>query len=298
MLRTIAALAFALLLSAPCLGAYQAPKQSASTAHANEVANPRYGVSPEAPVFVRVLPIEPTAEENAKKAEDDKERAEKTKMDHGLLQETKRLADWTAALGVATGLLFVFTAGLFLIAVFQWRDSDRAIRSAEDSAAAAQQSVKIAEETAMRQLRAYVHVNPGECRLKFRGEQGYEVLAHLSMQNYGVTPAYKVRLAAMSTFHRFPLNSNDTFPAMDSTGGAQATVPPNESFNFKELCSTLSQAEFNEARNGGGALYLHGSVEYEDIYGDKHVTNFRILTRGQDLERRLFAWCTEGNDAT
>jgi hypothetical protein len=269
------------------------PRAHASPLSPERVVADTRGAPKRDPVFVHVLPAEAPPDEHAEKAKRNAQEQEKFQLDRGMLLQTERLAFWTEALAIATALLFIFTGGLFAVARSQMKDARRAI-------AATEESVRVAEETAGRQLRAYVHVDARGINTVPTGvRNSHIVFVDLVLQNYGVTPAYGAQVQAYLTFHRLPFGESDVLEQPQLTGAAASSLPPGTPFPLATLTADLSQAEMDSIYSRTGALYLHGMVSYFDIYKrDRKTTSFRLYSTGKDIDTPRFAWHESGNDAT
>lgn len=119
-----------------------------------------------APIIVNVL--EPQKIE-AEAAEERREREEKAKLD-------RRLVDLTNDVAIFTGGLFAATIALFLATCALWWSTRRLVKGAED--------------TAKRQLRAYIHVPSTELTIHPEEIGGWT--ANVTIKNFGQTPAYNM----------------------------------------------------------------------------------------------------------
>lgn len=144
----------------------------------------------------------------------------------------------------------------------------------------------IAKDTENRQLRAYLfidhsplsEVTPG----KFR--------ADLAIRAAGVTPAYKIRLAA--TFEIGPYLLNET-KLPDRVGGNTqdfdyAVVYGDKSINQPILMQFVPEA-VKLLEGDAQRLYLHGSIRYYDIFDAEHQYDFCFVfhpTRGPEGSER------------
>jgi hypothetical protein len=83
-----------------------------------------------------------------------------------------------------TGALAIYTYRLWRSTEKLWGAGEKQIAVAKESADAARGSVKLAEEIAKRQLRAYVHIDAVEL-------EGNSI--RIKIKNFGTTPAYRVK---------------------------------------------------------------------------------------------------------
>ncbi len=183
------------------------------------------------PLTVKVLPA-PDAKEKADKEE--RERAEKatldsekTKNDEKLTFETQRIADYTDRLALFTFFLFcvaVLQAGLFIWQLWLIRKSlddakiaaDAAASSAKTAAIQAEISggtLKTIQDTAERQLRAYISLSP---KLVFNWRHEVNVLAvGFDTENHGQTVALNIAYDFAMAILDSPLPAGFIWPKPD-----------------------------------------------------------------------------------
>lgn len=140
------------------------------------------------------------------------------------------------------------------------------------AARAAQASVKEAQETAKRQLRAYlsVGIGPGisqdrNLRLRYEGKP--------VVFNSGDTPAHKVRLWTKAAVLPTPAPLEGEFVSGEPTG--EGTIGAKQSAFLSGVVDVLvDDSEVEKIERGQKALYVWGLVQYEDTFGSKHSTRF------------------------
>jgi hypothetical protein len=139
--------------------------------------------------------------------------------------------------------------------------------------------VKGADDTAQRQLRAYVAIS-NSVPLDMN-----PIRVALTFDNFGQTPATDVKVFFYWEFVPFGENlpSNFTFPekpgcvgAPGITPGIAAIFPRNPALIFRKHCpdelTRLQASERNEVH-----AFLYGHAEYLDIFKKKRRTNFCLL---------------------
>ncbi|MGH6848084.1 MAG: hypothetical protein ACREC0_11800 [Methylocella sp.] len=149
----------------PSPGEMGQPEQAHPGGAEDHAAADQQNTKPQ-PIIVNVLPTPKTEPEAA---EERREREEKTELDRRLVDLTNDVAIFTGGLFAATIVLSLFTAAL-------WWSTRRLVKGAE--------------ETAKRQLRAYVLV--ASAKLDLPKPDTKE--AHMSFKNFGQTPAYNLRI--------------------------------------------------------------------------------------------------------
>jgi hypothetical protein len=137
------------------------------------------------------------------------------------------------------------------------------------AAGAAWWQAHISRDTEYRQLRAYLSVSHSPMTL-----DGSDARVLISVKHSGATPAYNVRVDVTATVGSYLLN--DEYLGDPTTmGGADnrriAILNGNDNFNFSvsqhnaEALQLLAKPD--DKRSVGHALYVHGVVRYQDIFG-------------------------------
>ncbi len=60
----------------------------------------------------------------------------------------------------------------------------------------------------------------------------------------------------------------------------------------------LTAFEENAILQNHTAIYVYGEIDYLDVFGDRHLTQFRFRCNGQGYPLGLFKPDSEGNEAT
>jgi hypothetical protein len=76
--------------------------------------------------------------------------------------------------------------------------------------------------------------------------------------------------------------------------------PDGEGHTLLEAPRALTAIELGSVRNGGSAIFVHGSIFYRDIYGKRRTTTYRYYVGGDQgiREDGFLAGHSEGNKAT
>ena len=186
------------------------------------------------------------------------------------------------SLSLYTLALVVFTAVLAFGGLYQLRALERAERisaeaanAAKDAAKATRDSVKLAEDTAQRQLRAYVNV--GKSQLDNFGFNQPPTIT-VELVNHGQTPAYKVRRKMRIFASAYPLATNpDLEPGSD-----ESILGPSGDVNMgpSALTVALSADQTANIVAGNWAIYAIGIVKYIDAFSAERTTKFSLFYRG------------------
>jgi hypothetical protein len=219
--------------------------------------------------------------------------------------EAKRKADNDGEMTALTGAL-AFIGALQLI-VFGYQafvlrrtllDNKNVVSAAQRSAQAAEDAVKKSEtvlahaqETAQRQLRAYVFVKnenidtaPGGALLVFP----------VKISNAGQTPAHHLTVDCYVGF----APSEDELPWPDDPeDGSRASLAPGDSIWCTESHAAFTPQAAAALDNNSVHFFIFGSITYEDIFGILRHTEFRYRLRKQ-RHGWIMAVCGDGNDAT
>lgn len=179
----------------------------------------------------------------------------------------------TVALAVITFFLALYTARL-------WGATDKLVKGAE--------------ETAQRQLRAYVHVR----RAQASRDNDAILWAKVEIQNFGQTPAY------------------DVVQWIGIVGVSEGDIPnfTNPGSDFKKAKGIIGPGSFTEflipthdkitpqkdaaLMAGKATIYVYGEVFYRDVFNIPHVTKFRMFLSGEGSAEGKFKNTEEGNEAT
>jgi len=220
------------------------------------------------------------------------------------------LVAWTALLFVAT----IISAGILFITDHTLKETleetRRAVVASEKSAKATEDSVKLAADTARRQLRAYVAVTGQDlecanCVTKGStiyppkgGPDASEINVIMRVKNFGATPAYQVR-SCRGTL----LVEPNGFPPSDfayACSGACETCPPATlgPGDEERVTMGLSTEEFKKATFGVNRLFFFGTITFIDTFHQKREVPFCSMMQGDGKTFLREAYgCPEHNAA-
>ena len=190
-----------------------------------------------------------------------------------------------ATIGIAQAYLFWWQLRLIRESLADAKDSATA---AKHTAKATGDAVTLSKEIAVRELRAYVLVD--EPRLDANPETDW-FDAHIAFKNYGKTPAYLAQVTAEHSY-RAAIHSSEILPLSPAARKyAQTTIPP-EKFHVLRIPGIIGKDNFN---SGFGAykIYVWGTINYIDAFGDSHFTRFQIVHHITNINQ--FAYCESGN---
>ncbi|HEV2594168.1 MAG TPA: hypothetical protein VGU01_03085 [Sphingomicrobium sp.] len=201
------------------------------------------------------------------------------------------MMDWVslvaAGVSAASGLaVAIFTWRLFVVG----RDQHRAVM----------ESNSISRDTARRQLRAYVGCVGAEAH----GIDGSAALQiTIKFRNAGQTPAHG--LSAKGGCRMFQYPGPTTFNEVSDHIHAPSTLVPGGE-TLKTETAPITAVQKRDLFAGKYALYAYGQATYTDVFGEQHVTHYRMLLGGRQKLRTqrkgdevvgLLAHTEEGNES-
>lgn len=159
----------------------------------------------------------------------------------------------------------------------------------------------IAQDTAKRQLRAYLAVSVPDNALHNFGE-GKKALVQGILDNMGETPAYKagwmagVNVQENTEEIRWAYDSCATI--MKQPGSSEWFIGKKPSFPDKERKTPFTKKEIDEIMASKAAIYFHGRVCYLDIFEETQALDFCIFwdwDRNNNRLNTVGTFCRHGN---
>ncbi|QOJ34144.1 MAG: hypothetical protein HRU82_03885 [Nitrospira sp.] len=244
------------------------------------------------PLIIKSLETPESAQERAYKRA---ERDEESTNDRWVLI-------WTAVSALATSTTAVIagiTAGIAIFSLRAIRDQVEANRvaakAAQDAADATTKTVKAMQDTAERQLRAYLFVGVEKCpNLSAPAAPEFRIF----IKNAGQTPAHDVFHWTNMGILPFPLREEPPGPD-PSSPMIKTVIAPGADFVAEHKGPPILTAKAIAAIQDGSQyrLYAWGQVLYRDIFGINRTTKFRFMHGGPDISPGTMHYCEEGNDA-
>lgn len=210
--------------------------------------------------------------------------------------ESRRATTWSI---IAAGLSLLTVIGL-IVSIWQTfgalgearrgnliaqRANARATRQAianiaetKNAIAIAERQANIAEDTAERQLRAYV--SPSVAWLDV-SDDGH-VVGHVHTKNYGSTPAINERHWISLWVEKFPLRVELTDAPDDFQMGSAVLGPGGHHEMAHSLPNPICENIKAEIREGRVAIYVYGKITYDDIYGEPHESRYIYFCTGKE----------------
>jgi hypothetical protein len=194
-----------------------------------------------------------------------------SRIDHGKPRPPQQHRDW---FDYAHGgiLLLTFLAAL-AAAIFTARQA----YLANKQLTAARDALKISEETAKRQLRAYMFYVGAGISQDAGNPTAY--IASIDIKNWGQTPAFNVYSWINAAVGEYPLRSN---LVMATPADENSDVGPGAGFRMEYIIQpTLTDQDLNDIRSGGKRIYVWGTIRYTDTFNQPHYTEFRLRSDRQ-----------------
>lgn len=157
-----------------------------------------------------------------------------------------------------------------------------------------ERQINLSEDTAKRQLRAYISVHLKS--VESLGD-GLNPRVSVTFKNDGQTPAHDVVCHGNIAFQPFPLDVE--LPALDFDGVHRSREPlgPGSPRTIHEKSICLAPGSVALLKAGTWALYAFGEVRYKDIFGESHMTKYRLFMGGEaGMDIGLIAY-HEGNES-
>jgi hypothetical protein len=312
----------AMLLAALVLGGAQAPPSTGSVAVQTNPALPsskpscvkaNSSCSEAKAIFVQVAPATKSKQELAEEADDRRERASSD-------QHIELLTFGLVVVGLIQAWVFWVQAGRLKATVIkmdeiskgQTADTAKSIAEAGRAAAAMERvatSIAANVVTTSRmaedqrafwalQMRAYVVVNVGDAvyqetskNLKFEGKA--------QVINVGATPAYNFRRRVKAKVLNLPIPDNFSFDLPAAESISANTLGPRQDIIVSSVVEeTLPDDEVAAIKAAKGrVLCLWGVIEYQDMSGEPHFTNFCQLLTWAPNGKILGYYHTRHNDS-
>lgn len=200
-----------------------------------------------------------------------------------------------------------FTAFLAWLSWRQYRlekklaaDTSESMNVAKESATAAKASA-VALEGSLKlmasQLRAYVTVSDGKLTVDHAKSP---FTAHIIIENGGQTPARNLTIRQHIAYRKFPLESDLVAVPLPTPPSSQ-TLGPGVSMSIDvTLTKPILGEEYQALVRGNAAIFVWGTIDYDDFVGKRQTTSFRYFLGGDFGVRPGFILTAheEGNHCT
>jgi hypothetical protein len=141
---------------------------------------------------------------------------------------------------------------------------------------ATRELVEGADQTAEKQLRAYVGLQSMEATVHPFEQGGFVVWAHTEARNFGQTPAYRMTVQANAT-----IDVPTAIPFDESQGAAKSAGAMTA---FKDVGFQISQTKMITAedaqalRDQTKIIFFWGTIKYRDAFKRDRTFRFRLIS--------------------
>jgi hypothetical protein len=167
-------------------------------------------------------------------------------------------------------ILAVSTIFLALFTLALWRSTDRLWEAGEKQLA-------LSADTARRQLRAYLFLDPGKNFSIARGASTTATIEiEIHVKNLGATPAHGVTVESWMALDVWPPPESFSFKGPpDERGRTQSVVAPGAVVHYHTgTARPMTPEELADVQSGNRSVYVYGRIEYLDVFNKPHWTNF------------------------
>ncbi|HEX8224172.1 MAG TPA: hypothetical protein VF605_10180 [Allosphingosinicella sp.] len=199
---------------------------------------------------------------------------------------------------VLSGIALWFLKGTLAATRDAVNQAEDGTKAALIAAEAGREANRLSADTARRQLRAYLTVEPGGINEAVEGR----VRVPLIVENVGDTPAHKVM-----AFSSFGLDPNPVaFDPRSLVGpegwlsgeGNDATLGRGtRRYLYTYIRESFLERHLEAVSNKEMAIIHWGYVIYEDVFGEIHRTHFAFYHWGEELSDVTSLRCRFGNTA-
>ena len=206
------------------------------------------------------------------------------------VSEGNRLVRISSLIALVTGALSIIATMIGTILVY------KSLQHSEEGIAAAVQANNIAQETAKRELRAYVGVTNFEIIEQDDGFPLFKVL----YKNGGQTPARDcISLATIAILSGVDRNYAEDIPDGPLLSKlASSSILPGD-FNNDVVKFRVTVEKFGDLLADGDVVFLYGWIRYIDIFGEQHETKFRAFVDAMSIGVRYgLSIAPYGNSST
>jgi hypothetical protein len=162
--------------------------------------------------------------------------------------------------------------------------------------------VIISRNTARRQLRAYVFLDPAKAfTFVRRPSTATTVEIEIHIKNLGATPAHDLVTKSWITVDVWPMPKEFAFTGPPGEGPvSNSVVPPGGTAHFHVGTGRpFTVTELAAIEKGDLRVYIYGSIKYKDAFNRPHWTNFCQASTALAKEgfSTAMAKCDRHNDA-
>lgn len=214
---------------------------------------------------------------------------------------------WSAAGTVVTALA---TIVLVAVTALLWKVTDQSARSAKIAADAASESARLAGEAssqaadiAKKQLRAYVLVEGAGLSCDAGGTHIEYVLPEsiaigaIRFKNTGQTPALELEAHVRIGLRPQPAPQASFLLQELAATSVMSLGAGHSSQSMAAAPAPITPETVANLSAGIEAIYVYGEIRYLDIFGDRHISRFRLRNKSGFSDGSM-TFTDHGNDAT
>lgn len=195
-------------------------------------------------------------------------------------------------------LLRYVSWGLFLIGILQSVIFFLQLKFFKIQTKTLEDSLSLARDTSIRQLRAYVSIYSATITPI---QPGQPFTVTIILKNFGQTPAYKFTnrtlVAYAPSFESLTEDPNKTInPSTISKLNLSSSKTSDVLIQNSE---PVPQNYFDGIKNDKLGLWVYGKVTYIDAFDRMRTTEYRLVIRGEEnLRANRFTFADQGNEET
>lgn len=157
----------------------------------------------------------------------------------------------------------------------------KAAKATRDSVRAIEAQAAIMQDTAKRQLRAYMCVSAGMVVFKWPGFPE----AQITIRNFGQSPAYDVRHWIHTWLEGYPLKVTLPTPPPEFQMSKGLIPPTGEEVIISGAKPPMASNLIRIFGTPQCTLYVYGEIRYRDIFGRDWYTRYRLIYGGSEPVR-------------
>jgi hypothetical protein len=190
-------------------------------------------------------------------------------------------------------ILAVFTILLALFTLALWVST---ARIANDAKTTGERTIFTMEDTARRQLRAYVGIE----NVPVQDADGISIPNAMGfrIQNYGQTPAHKLATVLLIATREFPLIKELDPPKPEDFKNFCVLNPSGTNMIIEKFTEEDFTNIKRDLEDGKSALYFWGQIKYWDVFDMEQTTSFCHFMNNKWMQTHRLGLYRTGNEAT
>src|SRR5262249_41766369 len=194
---------------------------------------------------------------------------------------------WLVIVGGVQASLFVWQLLLIRESLEDTRIAANAAKQAADAATqqarAAERTLETMQDTARRELRAYLESGVGDLDVNLQNET---VRFGFFTINHGQTPATSVKHYCTIAVEEHPLPDNFEFDKIEEEDATSSPVIfPSQKRPIDAAPAKITKVQLDEILSGKKRLYVRSLTRYMDVFAQKRETSMCLSLSGAELNR-------------